>query len=395
MICGYSTVVLSPPEPIDSGPWMLDPQITYLNHGSFGARTKQVFQSQQEFKKLFERSPIDFLDRSRLALIDTARHVVSSFLQCDSAGLGFVDNATTSVGCVVQSMDFTPSDEILTTNHVYNGVRQLLSHHAKRNGCSYRELVLPLPVMNSNEILSTIISSFSTSTKLFVVDHVASMTSIVLPIDEIIIECHKRGILVLIDGSHAPGMLDVHIDSLNADWYVGNLHKWVCAPVGAGFIWTHEMHRDHTHPLTVSHFLHTDYTREFDWQGTKDISPWLAAATAIQIGDSIGWDRIREHNHTLVTWMHQELLEGLSLDSMVPIDGSLYGSMATVLLPTQFPDTYEGCDQLRDQIFHEFKIEVPILLFENRCFMRVSAQLYTKSSDIGHLIDVLRGIRQF
>ena len=109
--------------PIDTEPWMLDSSITYLNHGSFGARTKQVFQSQQEFKKLFERSPIDFLDRSRLALIDTARHVVSSFLQCDSAGLGFVDNATTSVGCVVQSMDFTPSDEILTTNHVYNGVR--------------------------------------------------------------------------------------------------------------------------------------------------------------------------------------------------------------------------------------------------------------------------------
>jgi isopenicillin-N epimerase len=387
--------VLSPPEPIDSGPWMLDPQITYLNHGSFGARTKQVFQSQQEFKKLFERSPIDFLDRSRHDLINETRDVVSSFLHCDPAGLGFVDNATTGVGCVVQSMECTPSDEILTTNHVYNGVRQLLSHHAQRTGCSYRELEIPLPVMDSNEILSTIVASFSSKTTLLVVDHVASITSIVFPIEEIIKECHKRDIKVLVDGAHAPGMLDVRIDSLNADWYVGNLHKWVCAPVGAGFVWTHEKHRGCTHPLTVSHFLNTNYTDEFDWQGTKDISPWLAAATAIQIGDSIGWDRIREHNHTLVTWMHQELLEGLSLDSIVPIDGSLFGSMATVLLPTQFPNTYEGCDQLRDQIFQEFKIEVPILLFENRCFVRVSAQLYTKSSDIGHLIDVLRGIRQF
>ena len=385
--------MLTPPEPIESGPWMLDQQIVYLNHGSFGARTQQVHDSQQGFKQLFERSPIQFLDRSRDDLICEARDVVSSFLHCDSSGFGFVDNATTGVGCVVQSMEFTPNDEILTTNHVYNGVRQLLTHHAQRTGCSYRELEIPLPVRDSYEILSTIVASFTSETKLLVVDHVTSITSIVFPIDEIIKQCHKRDIFVLVDGAHAPGMLDLHIDSLHADWYVGNLHKWVCAPVGAGFVWTHEKHRDHTHPLTVSHFLNTNYTREFDWQGTKDISPWLAAATAIQIGESIGWDRIREHNHKLAMWMHQELLEGLSLEPIVPIDGSLTGSMATVLLPNGFPINYEDCDQLRDQIFTEFKIEVPILLYENRCLLRVSAQLYTKSSDIGQLIDVLRDVR--
>ena len=382
----------TPPEPIESGPWMLDPEITYLNHGSFGARTLQVHDSQLEFKQLFERSPIQFLDRSRQDLICESRDVVSSFLQCDSSGFGFVDNATTGVACVVQSIECTPSDEILTTNHVYNGIRQLLSHHAQRTGCSYRELEIPFPIKNANEILSIIVASVTSKTKLLVVDHVTSITSIVFPIDEIIHECHKRGILVLVDGAHASGMLDVNIDSLNADWYVGNLHKWVCAPVGAGFVWTHEKHRNSTHPLTVSHFLNTNYTDEFDWQGTKDISPWLAAATAIQTGDSIGWDRIREHNHTLATWMHQELLEGLGLEPIVPIDGSLLGSMATVVLPAGFPSTYEDCYQLRDQIFTDFKIEVPIFHFEKRCLMRVSAQLYTKNSDIGQLIDVLHDV---
>lgn len=387
--------MLSPPEPIESGPWMLDPQVTYLNHGSFGARTRQVFDSQQSFKQLFERSPIHFLDRSRDELICEAREVVSSFLHCDPVGFGFVDNATTGVGCVVHSLELSPSDEILTTNHVYNGVRQLLSHHAQRNGCSYRELEIPLPVTDSNDLLSTIIASFTSETKLFVVDHVASITSIVFPIQEIIKECHKRDILVLVDGAHAPGMLDLRIDSLDADWYVGNLHKWVCAPVGSGFVWTHKIHRNDTHPLTVSHFLHMDYTMEFDWQGTKDISPWLAATTAIQIGESIGWDKIREHNHKLATWMHQELLNGLSLEPIVPIDGSLIGSMATVLLPQCFPDTNDECDQLRDQIFADFKIEVPIFQYENRSFLRVSAQLYTKSSDIGQLIEVLHDVRHF
>ena len=385
--------MLNPPEPIHSGPWMLDPALIYLNHGSFGARTCAVYEAQVSMKEKFERSPILSLDRLRLESIDEARSVVSTFLGCDPTGFGFVDNATTGVGCVIHSIDLDPSDEILTTNHVYNGVRQLLSHHATRVGCSYRELDIALPVKDSSQLLSSIVESFTPSTKLFVVDHVASITSLIFPIAEIIEECQKRDILVLVDGAHAPGMLDLHIDTLNADWYVGNLHKWVCAPVGAGFIWTNERHRVNTHPLTVSHFLNTNYTREFDWQGTKDISPWLAAATAINTGSEIGWDNIRNHNHTMAMWMHQELLEGLHLEPIVPVDGSLIGSMATVLLPTELPNTYEGCDEFRDQLFNEFNIEVPILMFNNRCFMRVSAQLYTNSSDIGRLIDVLRKVR--
>ncbi len=385
--------MLIPPEPIDSGPWMLDPTLIYLNHGSFGARTCAVHEQQLAYKKEFEHSPILFLDRGRLASIDSARSIVCAFLGCDPAGFGFVDNATTGVGCVIHSIDLSHSDEILTTNHVYNGVRQLLSHHATRVGCSYRELDIELPVLDSRQLLSTIVASFTESTKLFVVDHVASITSIVFPIAEIIDECHKRGILVLIDGAHAPGMLDLHIGTLHADWYVGNLHKWVCAPVGAGFIWTHEKHREHTHPLTVSHFLNMEYNQEFDWQGTKDISPWLTAAIAVADGTDIGWDRIRNHNHAMARWMHQELLSGLDLEPIVPVDGSLIGSMATVILPESFPNTYEGCDQLRDHLFTEYKIEVPILLFNDRCFMRVSAQLYTKSSDIGHVIDVMTNLR--
>ena len=382
--------MLKPPESIESGPWMLDPKITYLNHGSFGARTCHVHQAQKEFKSRFETSPIQFLDRERKERIGGARAVVSEFLGCDPHGFGFVDNATTGVGCVVHSLKFDACDEILTTNHVYNGVRQLLSHHASSVGCTYREIEIDLPLQCATSLFETIVNAFTPSTKLFVVDHVASMTSLVFPVTEIVEECHRRGILVLVDGAHAPGMLNLHIDSIQPDWYVGNLHKWVCAPVGAGFVWTCELQRSNTHPLTVSHFLDTTYVDEFDWQGTKDISPWLAAATAVQWGDKIGWDRIRTHNRQMAMWMHQELVAALDVEPLTPLDGSLNGSMATVQLPDGFPNTYETCDDLRDEIYANHNIEVPLLVFDAMSLIRVSAQLYTKKSDIGLLIKVLR-----
>lgn len=385
--------MLIPPEPIESGPWMLDPKITYLNHGSFGARTHHVHKTQEQFKLEFESSPIQFLDRSRDELIGGAREVVAEFLGCDPSGFGFVDNATTGIGCVVHSIQFDVSDEILTTNHVYNGVRQLLSHHASREGCTYRELEIKMPVHGASEILETIINAFTPSTKLFIVDHVASMSSLVFPVTEIVEECHKRGILVLIDGAHAPGMLDLHIDSIQADWYVGNLHKWVCAPLGAGFVWTSEMQRERTHPLTVSHFLGISYTDEFGWQGTRDISPWLSAATAVRLGEEIGWERIRTHNHEMVMWMHQELKTALDVEPLTPLDGSLSGSMATVQLPSGFPKTVEECDALSAEIYVNHNIEVPIFFFDDMSLMRVSAQLYTKSGDVHQLIEVLRVVR--
>jgi len=386
--------MLKPPLPIETGPWMLDPGITYLNHGSFGARTCHVHEAQQQFKLEFETSPIQFLDRSREKLIGDARNVVSEFLGADPDGFGFVDNSTTGVGCVVQALDFASGDEILTTNHVYNGVRRLLSHHATRVGCTYRELEINMPVQNASEILSTIVNSFTAATKLLVVDHVASITSMIFPVAEIVNECNKRGISVLVDGAHVPGMLELDIDSIQADWYVGNLHKWVCAPVGAGFVWTNKTHRLRMHPLTVSHFLDTTYTAEFDWQGTKDISPWLAAATAIKWGEEIGWERIRSHNHQLAMWMHQKLIEALNVEPLTPLDGSLNGSMVSVQLPDCFPNTYEECDSLRDEIYTKFNIEVPVLEFSNRGLIRVSAQLYTKKGDIGQMIKVLLSMLQ-
>ena len=371
--------------------WMLDPDITYLNHGSFGARPVSVFEAQIDLKRQFERSPIQFLDREGKERVAEARATVAAFLGCSGEQLGFVENATTAIGCVLQSLDLPARAEIVSTSHVYNGVRQLLRAFTKKNGSTYREIDIQTPLHTSDEIVAKVIAGFSNHTKVLVLDHVASITSIVFPVKEIIAECRKRNITILIDGAHAPGMLELDIDDLAPDWYVGNLHKWVCGPPGAGFLWVNRDYLKTTHPLTVSHFFEQGFTEEFDWQGTRDITSILGAAVAIEWGTTIGWDAIRKHNHALAVCMQQRLIDTWGVLPMSSLDGSLIGSMATVPLPHGYPTDEEQLKNLRSKIYQEHKIEVPLLLWQGSPVVRVSAQLYTNVECIGTLISALSG----
>jgi isopenicillin-N epimerase len=379
------------PSQLKSGPWLLDPTITYLNHGSFGARSREVYEAQQRYTLEFEQSPVDFLDRQRDRIHD-ARKIVAAFIGASHEGFGFVENATTGIGCVIQSLSLQEGDEILTTNHVYNGVRQLLSHYCVGKNLHYREIDIPLPITSDAVILQRIENAFTKKTKLLVIDHVASESAIVFPVDEIVDLCRKKGICILIDGAHAPGMIDLHIDALAPDWYVGNLHKWVCAPLGAAFVWTNEPFRTSTHPMTVSHWLHQGYTDEFDWQGTRDVSPWLSAVDAICVGEKIGWDSIRKHNHQLVTWMHETLVTSFGVQPLSPLDGSMLGSMATVLLPSCGPQTLDDCIALRNQLYVKNAVEIHIFEFQGKGMLRVSAQLYSRAEDIDRLLGAFRSL---
>jgi len=371
--------------------WMLDPDITYLNHGSFGARPVSVFEAQIDLKRQFERSPIQFLDREGKERVAEARATVAAFLGCSGEQLGFVENATTAIGCVLQSLDLPARAEIVSTSHVYNGVRQLLRAFTKKNGSTYREIDIQTPLHTSDEIVAKVIAGFSNHTKVLVLDHVASITSIVFPVKEIIAECRKRNITILIDGAHAPGMLELDIDDLAPDWYVGNLHKWVCGPPGAGFLWVNRDYLKTTHPLTVSHFFEQGFTEEFDWQGTRDITSILGAAVAIEWGTTIGWDAIRKHNHALAVCMQQRLIDTWGVLPMSSLDGRLIGSMATVPLPHGYPTDEEQLKNLRSKIYQEHKVEVPLLLWQGSPVVRVSAQLYTNVECIGTLISALTG----
>jgi len=372
--------------------WLIDENVIYLNHGSFGARTQCIRTAQQNYRDMLENSPVDFLDRKASCYLSRSRETLGEFLNLDSLGFGFVDNATTGISAAVHSLVLNDSDEILTTNHVYNGVRQLLIKRARDVGCSYRELLIPFPAPSSSELASLIINNLNPNVKVLVVDHVSSATALIFPIEEIISACKHRGVLVIVDGAHAPGMLPFNSWDSYPDWYVGNLHKWVCAPLGAAFVWSSEDRRPQTHPLTISHFLDQSYIEEFNWQGTKDISPWLAIFDAISRLTREEWGHQMAQNHKLACTFENAWLEAFGLESMYASQEQ-FGSIVTVRLPISNISTLEEAEAFRDLLYQEHKVEIPILLFENEVFTRFSGQEYVQNEWICDFINIIKAIK--
>ena len=358
---------------------MLDPRITFLNHGSFGAVPRPVFDAQTEWRRRIEAEPIELISPSRRGteLLEQVKTAVGSFLNMRPDDFGLVTNATDGINAVLRSLRFAPGDELLTTTHVYNAVRQAMKYAAGQQGAAYREVHVPLPVQSSEQIAGIVLGSLSSRTRLLVIDHVTSPTALIFPVQRIAAECAARGVEVLIDGAHAPGMLDLDVPATGATYYAGNLHKWCCAPKGSGFLWVHPSRQRDIHPLIVSHHLGEGFVPEFGWQGTRDLSAWLTIPTALEYMALIGWADIRQHNNRLARWAHTLLAERLQVPLLSPADGSLLGSMATVPLPKPLHSvTEQEAHALQRNIYHKQQLEVPFMKWEGKNYLRVCAQVY-------------------
>ena len=243
--------------------WALDPAIHFLNHGCFGARPRSVIDAQVRRREEFEANPFDFLDRRRRDLVKQARETLSTLVGANERNISFVTNATAGVNAVLRSLSFSQGDEILTTNHVYNAVRKTMEHIAKRAGAVSREIAVPFPIERPTQVVTAIENALSERTRLLVVDHITSPTALIFPLEDIIELCRERDIDVLVDGAHAPGMIELDIERLNPAYYAGNLHKWVCAPPGAAFLWVRPDRQKGIHPPVLSHFVDESFAEEF------------------------------------------------------------------------------------------------------------------------------------
>ncbi len=370
--------------------WLLDPRITFLNHGSFGATPRVVLDEQTKWLRRLEAEPIEMLNRRRDALQDAAKKEIGKFLGMQPANFGMVTNATDGINAVLRSLNFKPGDELLTTTHVYNAVRQAMRFVAGRTGAAYREIDVPTPVASAGQIERIVIDALTPATRLLVIDHVTSPTALVFPVERIAAACGSRGVDVLVDGAHAPGMLPLNVEQIGAAYYAGNLHKWVCAPKGSAFIWVRPDRQAEIHPLIVSHFFNQGFAAEFSWQGTRDISSWLATPKAIEFLGSIGWERLRAHNNGLAKWAQAILCEHWSVTPLSPLDGSLLGSMCTIPLPAPLNQMSEpAIKQFQQKLYDQERIEVPFFLWQGSVHARPCCAAYTERADIQRLADII------
>lgn len=368
--------------------WSIDPDVVFLNHGSFGACPLRILERQQELRAEMEREPVEFLYRRFEPRIDEARDALGRFVGADSHDIAFVPNATTGVNTVLRSLSFGPGDELLTTDHEYNACRNVLNFVAERSGARVVVASVPFPMSSETEVLDTVLSAVTGSTRLVLIDHVTSATGVIFPMAPLVRALGARGIDTLIDGAHAPGMLPLRLDELGAAYYTGNCHKWMCTPKGSAFL---HVRRDRQHllrPLALSHGANsprTDRSRfrlEFDFCGTDDPTPFLCVPEAIAFFERIvpgGWDEVRALNRNLALRGRAILQEALAIPPPAPEE--MLGSLAAVPLPPR-GDGVElppmSLDPIAKHLFEAHRIETLVSVWPRspERVLRVSAQLY-------------------
>ncbi len=380
--------------------WALAPDVSFLNHGSFGACPKPILELQADLRLQMEAEPVQFLWRRYEERLDPSRRQVAEFVGARPQDLVFVTNATTGVNAVVRSLKLRPGDEMLTTNHDYNACHNVLVETVRQARAKLVVAEVPFPLDSPDEVVEAVLGAVTKRTRLVMLDHVTSNTALVFPVSKIVRELERRGVDALVDGAHAPGMLSLQLSRLGAAYYTANLHKWACAPKGAAFLWVREDKQKEIQPAVISHGNNTPrpgysaFQDRFDWAGTFDPSAWFCAGDAIRwLGELLpgGWRELRERNHRLAVEARQVLCQALGLEAPCPED--MLGTLATLPLPPRFQGVPRSgrIDPEQKQLYDQFRIEVPFMRFgqpEGRYF-RVSAHIYNALSEYEYLGEAL------
>lgn len=381
--------------------FLLEPGLVFLNHGSFGACPREVFDACQGWQRELERNPVEFLGRRSAALLREARTALAGHLGAEADDLVFVTNATQGVNVVAQSLDLRPGDEVLAGDHEYGACDAAWQHVCRQRGASYRRVAIPLP-FDAAGWADRLLAAATPRTRLVFASHVSSTTALVFPVAELCTKARGRGLATLIDGAHAPGQLALDLGAVGADFYTGNCHKWLCAPKGAAFLHARRERQAQLNATVVSwgylaegegggHTGFDAYTgrtlleRRLQWQGTRDIAAFLAVPAAIDFQRRHGWPARRERCHAMAMDLQRRVLARNGLAAIGRDAGYAQDFAQMVAIPVRLPPAPEAAEGLRRRLFEQHRIEVPITRHGGQAFVRVSVQAYNEEADLAAL----------
>ncbi|PCJ52209.1 MAG: aminotransferase [Planctomycetota bacterium] len=381
--------------------WTLDPEVTFLNHGSYGACPARIQLRQQELRQELETEPVRFMGH-RTSLLDRSRERLARFVGAPMEDLAFVPNATHGVNAAIASQRWKPGDEIVVTDHEYNACRNALDFHAERWGATVVVVELPFPLTDPQKIVHAMMAKVTARTVFCLVDHITSPTALVLPVEDIIPAMQAKGVRVLVDGAHAPGQIPLQVQKLGADYYTGNLHKWTCAPKGSAFLYVRPELQADIHPVTISHGYNaaTDnrsrFLQEFDWTGTFDPTAWGSIADVIDFMDALvdgGWNAIMQRNHDLTLSMRTMLAERWGTE--LPAPDSMIGTMASVFIPDAAVKTVEKRGtSVYAELHDQWGIQIPAIPLPNDLgtVVRFSTHIYNTESEYLRLAEAVESL---
>lgn len=381
--------------------FLLDPDVVFLNHGSFGACPSEVFEAFQRWQRYLERQPVQFLGVEFDEHMRTTRKALGKYLRADADDLVYVPNATFGVNTIARSLALQPGDEILTSDHEYGACDRTWRFISMKKGAIYRRQPIRFPASTSEEILEEFWQGVNGRTRLIFLSHITSPTALTIPVAEVCARARQAGILTLIDGAHAPGQIHLDLETVGADFYTGNCHKWMLAPKGAAFLYARREVQHLVEPLVVSWGWEPEpdrklsgslnlpgssarFIQEQEWRGTDDPAAFLAVPAAIDFMSQHNWETVRQDCHNLLQEAITRIQELTGLPPAYPEEGS-YHMMAVAELPLQ-PDL----KAFKTRLYEDYRIEAPCIEWNGRHFIRISVQGYNDQRDIDCLIDALR-----
>jgi len=365
--------------------FLLDKNVTFLNHGSFGACPIPVLERCQEWQREVERQPVEFFQRRAPSLLNGARAALGAFLKVNHRDVVYVSNATTGMNIIANSLSLKEGDEVLATDHEYGAVDRTWRFWGKERGFTYKQVAIPLAT-SREEMLELLWKGVSKKTKVISVSHISSPTATIFPVEEICRRARAEGIITVIDGAHAPGQIELNLNQIEPDFYVGNLHKWLCAPKGCAFLYADKRVQKFVKPLVVSwgyeaiepsESIFLDY---LEYIGTRDLAPFLTTSAAIEFLERNNWEKVRQDCHQILIDCEREVRKITGMPSVYD-NPDRFSQMAAIRLPL-------GVDpfSFKEQLWQEFKIEVPVYLWNNQPLIRVSIQGYNSPADIHKLV---------
>ena len=370
--------------------FLLDPKVIFLNHGSFGATPQPVFLEYQRWQRELEKQPVEFLGRRFAQLMADSRAALGNYLGTAAENLVYTQNVTISLNIVARSLELGPGDEVLSTDHEYGAIDRTWRFLSKERGFRYINQQISTPIKSEESLIEEFWQGVTSHTRVVTISHITSSTAIIFPLKGIIQRAREAGIFTIIDGAHVPGQIPLHLDSLGADFYGGNLHKWLCAPKGAGFLHARREVQHLLKPLVVSWGYESEtpsgstFVDEQEWWGTRDIAAFLSVPTAIEFLEKHNWNKVREECHELAREAQEKICKISGLAPLHPSADRWFGQMIAVPLPHE-----TDIEALKTRLYDEYCIEVPLIEWNGNKLIRISVQGYNTRQEIDKLCDAL------
>jgi len=372
--------------------FLLQPGLTFLNHGTFGACPRPVFEAYQRWQVELERQPVEFLGRRSADLLAEARAKLAAYVGAAADEVVYFPNPTTAINMVVRSLELRPGDEILTTDHEYGAMDRTWRFVSDKIGARYIHRPVPMPVTTHAEFVETFWAGVTGRTRIIFISHLTSPTALILPVQAICRRAREAGILTIVDGAHAPGQIPLNLSELGADLYTGACHKWLCAPKGSAFLYARREVQAQLDPLVVSWGWESDtpsgsqFVDYHQWQGTRDIAAFLATPAAIQFQAEHHWEAVRAGCHALAREARRQINELTGLPALCPDSSEWFSQMAAVRLPPVDVET------LKTRLYDDYRVEVPVFKWNDQPILRFSFQGYNSAADVEALVRALKAI---